>query len=273
MTTKSYVLVDSLDKVKEMAKYIASDELISFDTETNSLNTRSGKIIGFSVTSKIGTGYYIPTMVFSDGQLKDYYIEKKELAHEIAKKLLSLLVGKKIIGHNLSFDCRFVKNFYGIDLTPYIHADTMLLVHTLNEEGAGYSSNSPFALKEIAKMVQSQIGLDVTAEANEEQIELKSSIKANGGSISKDNYEIYKADLQILAKYAVADTDLALRIFNYFEPKLDEENLRKFFYEDEVMPLYREVTIPMEDCGVKLDMDLMSSAKQRISADLKKYRF
>ncbi len=271
MTTKSYVLVDSLDKVKEMAKYNASEELISFDTETNSLNTRSGKIIGFSVTSKIGTGYYIPTMVFSDGQLKDYYIEKKELAHEIAKKLLSLLVGKKIIGHNLSFDCRFVKNFYGIDLTPYIHADTMLLVHTLNEEGAGYSSNSPFALKEIAKMVQSQIGLDVTAEANEEQIELKSSIKANGGSISKDNYEIYKADLQILAKYAVADTDLALRIFNYFEPKLDEENLRKFFYEDEVMPLYREVTIPMEDCGVKLDMDLMSSAKQRISADLKKY--
>jgi DNA polymerase I-like protein with 3'-5' exonuclease and polymerase domains len=269
-TQKSYVLVDSLEKIKDLAKYVLESNLISFDTETNSLNPRTGKIIGFSVSTSPGSGYYLPTMVFENDELKDHQIHG-ELCHDIAKKIIQLLTSKSIIGHNLSFDCRFVKCFYGIDLTPYIHADTMLMVHTVKEEGAGFGSNSPFALKEIAKMVQEEIGLDVEKEANEEQIELKASIKKNGGSTSKDNYEIYKADLEILAKYAIADTDLALRIFYYFSTILEKEGLVKFFYEDEVMPLYKEVTIPMEECGVRLDMPLITEAKTKIAEDLKKY--
>jgi DNA polymerase I-like protein with 3'-5' exonuclease and polymerase domains len=270
MQEKSYVLVDSLDKAKELTRYIMEADVIAFDTETNSLNPRKGKIIGFSVTTKVGTGYYLPTMIFSNDTLSDNYIEGRR-CHDLAKKIIELLIGKKIVGHNLSFDCRFVKSFYDIDLTPSIYADTMLLVHTVQEEGAGFSSSSPFALKEIAKAVQSEIGLDVEKDANEEQIELKSSIKANGGSTSKDNYEIYKADIEILAKYAVADTDLTLRVFNHFSPILEAEGLTKFFYEEEVMPLYREVTISMEECGVSLDMDLITQANERVSEDLKKY--
>lgn len=270
MQEKSYVLVDSLQKVKEMAEYIVKADLIAFDTETTALNPRKGKIIGFSVTSEIGTGYYLPTILFQNGELTENYIEDKR-CHDLAKKLIELLIGKKIIGHNLSFDCRFVKAFYGIDLTPSVHCDTMLLVHTVQEEGAGFSSSSPFALKEIAKLVQKEIGLDVEKAANEEQLELKESIKQNGGSTSKDNYEIYKADIGILAKYAIADTDLTLRIFNHYSKLLQSEGLDKFFYEDEVMPLYREVTIPMEECGVRLDMDLITRADQRVSEDLLKY--
>jgi DNA polymerase I-like protein with 3'-5' exonuclease and polymerase domains len=269
-TEKSYVIVDSTEKTKELAKYILESDLIAFDTETNSLNTRKGQIIGFSVTTKEGTGYYYPTMIYSEGKLIENEIDGKP-CHEVAKRLIEMLIGKKIIGHNLSFDTRFVKCFYGIDLTPSVHADTMLMVHTVREEGAGFGSSSPFALKEIAKSVQSEIGLDVEKEANEEQIELKMSIKANGGSTSSTNYEIYKADLSILGKYAVADTDLTLRIYNYFSQILEKEGLTKFFYEDEVMPLYKEVTIPMEECGVRLDMELITQAKQRVSDDLVRY--
>jgi DNA polymerase I-like protein with 3'-5' exonuclease and polymerase domains len=269
-TQKSYVIVDSTEKTKELAKYILESDVIAFDTETNSLNTRKGKIVGFSVTTSEGTGYYYPTMIYSGEKLIENEIEGQS-CHAVAKKLIELLVGKKIIGHNLSFDTRFVKCFYGIDLTPSVHADTMLMVHTVREEGAGFGSSSPFALKEIAKSVQAEIGLDVEKEANEEQIELKTSIKANGGSISKDNYEIYKADLSILGKYAVADTDLTLRIYNHFSQILEKEGLTKFFYEDEVMPLYKEVTIPMEECGVRLDMELITQAKQRVSEDLIRY--
>lgn len=269
-TQKSYVIVDTVEKTKQLAKYILESDLVSFDIETNSLNTRKGKIIGFSVTTEVGTGYYYPTMIFSNGELIENTIEGQP-CHQTAKKLIYLLAGKKIIGHNLSFDTRFVKCFYGVNLTPYIYADTMLMVHTVKEEGAGFGSSAPFALKEIAKMVQSEIGLDVESEANEEQLALKESIKSNGGSTSKDNYEIYKADLPVLGKYAVADTDLALRIFLYFSNILESEGLTKFFYEDEVMPLYREVTIPMEECGVRLDMDLITRAKQSVSDDLNKY--
>jgi len=123
----------------------------------------------------------------------------------------------------------------------------------------------------IAKMVKKELGLDGEEEANQEQIELKESIKNNGGSTSKDNYEIFKADMSILAKYAAADADLTLRIASHFLPILKEEGLEKFFFEDEVMPLYREVTIPMEEHGVKIDIPLIEETRVKIVQDLQKH--
>jgi len=176
-----------------------------------------------------------------------------------------MLKGKKLVMHNASFDCRFIKNYYGVDLLEDLRVDTALLVHTVQEEGAGMGV---FGLKPLAISVQEEIGLDVEKAANEEQIELKESIKANGGEVTKDNFEIYKADLEILSKYASADTDLTLRLCNHFLKRLKEENLEEFFFEEEVMPIYREVTIPMEDYGVDLDMELLQETHDNILKDL-----
>jgi DNA polymerase I-like protein with 3'-5' exonuclease and polymerase domains len=267
---KSYVTVDTIDKLKSVVEHIKANEVIAFDTETNSLNPRKGKIIGFSVSGEEGKGYYMPTMIFKDNELQDAIIEDK-LAHDLAKKIISLLIGKKLIMHNASFDTRFVKCFYGIDLLPSLYADTLLLVHTVKEEGAGYMAGSPFGLKDIAKMIQAHIGLDIEKSANEEQIALKTSIKENGGSITRESYEIWKADLSLLSEYAAADTDLTLRVYNHFIKQLYAEGLEKFFFEDEVMPLYKEVTIPMEQVGVKLDLPLINKAKLDIEIHLKEY--
>ena len=268
---KSYVKVDNLDALKAMVDHIKKSDTIAFDTETNSLNPRKGKIIGFSVSGEVGVGYYMPTMVFKDNELQDARIDDK-LCHDLAKKAISLLVGKKLIMHNGSFDTRFVKHFYGIDLLPSLYVDTVLLVHTVREEGAGFGEGSSFGLKSIAKVIQKEIGLDVETAANEEQIKMKESIKANGGSITRENYEIWKADIDLLSEYACADTDLTLRLYNYYIEILYKEKLEKFFFEDEVMPLYREVTVPMEDTGVKLDIELMRKAKENIEVELKKYQ-
>jgi DNA polymerase I-like protein with 3'-5' exonuclease and polymerase domains len=189
--------------------------------------------------------------------------------HSLAKKLISMLVGKKLIMHNASFDARYTNNFYGVDLLPSLWVDTALLVHTVKEEGA-FGYGSPFGLKPIAIMIQKEIGLDVKEAANQEQIELKASIKANGGTTTRVNFEMYKADIDILSKYAAADTDLTLRICNHFLTVLKEEGLEKFFFEDEVMPIYREVTVPMEAHGVDLDMELIEKVHGEIIIDQKK---
>lgn len=271
MEQKKYVTVDTPISLREMVAHIKASDIIAFDIETTSLNPRQGKIIGISVSGEVGVGYYMPTMVFRDGELVDDKIYG-ESCHDLVKKVITLLLGKKIIGHNLSFDSRFVKEYYGIDIVPSIYADTMLLVHTVSEEGAGEGFSSSFGLKDIAKAIQEHIGLDMDKEANEEQVELKESIKANGGTTTKENYEIWKADLPILSKYACADTDLTLRVYNYYIEKLKLENLEKFFFEDEVMPLYKEVTIPMESNGMMLDMDLILKSREEIIKDLQEYK-
>ena len=51
--------------------------------------------------------------------------------------------------------------------------------------------------------------------------------------------------------------------------KLEDEGLTKFFFEDEVMPIYREVTVPMEAYGVDLDNDLIEKIHSEITKDQK----
>lgn len=270
---KKYYLVNSKELVDLLIQHINEKEIIAYDTETDSLNPRKGKIVGFSVSGEEGLGFYMPTMAWNTQTetLEECQIEGIG-CHRIAKKIISMLIGKKLVMHNASFDCRYTDNFYKVNLLPSLWVDTALLVHTVKEEGAfGYGA-SPFGLKSIAIMIQDKIGLNVEEAANQEQINLKNSIKENGGSVTKDNFEIYKADMNLLGEYAAADTDLTLRICNYFLPVLEGEGLTKFFFEDEVMPLYREVTIPMEIEGIALDIPLIEKTREDIVADQEKYR-
>ena len=269
---KKYYKVDSKETLQLLFQHIQESPILAYDTETTSLNPRKGEIIGFSVSGDEGMGFYLPTMYWDKDaeELKECTIEGTS-CHNIAKKLIAMLVGKKLIMHNASFDARYTKNFYGVDLLPSLWVDTALLVHTVKEEGA-FGFGNPFGLKSIAIMIQDEIGLDVKEAANQEQLELKASIKENGGVTTRVNFEIYKADIDILSKYAAADTDLTLRICNHFLKVLEAEGLEKFFFEDEVMPLYREVTIPMEIEGIALDIPLIEKTRDDIMADQVKYR-
>ena len=266
---KKYYTVQDEETLKLLHQHILDSDVIAVDTETTGLNPRKNKIIGWSVSGGEGVGFYLPTLVF------DY--EKDELVLQeingkstevISRNLLKLLIGKKLVFHNASFDVQFIKNYFGVDLLPSVYVDTGLLVHTVYEEGA-FGFGNPFGLKSIAIMNQKELGLDVQEAANKEQIELKESIKSNGGSTTKVLYEIFKADLDILSKYASADTDLTLRICNLYLKKLKEEGLEKFFFEEEVMPIYREVTVPMEAAGVDLDIELIEKVYNEIVEDQK----
>ena len=186
MTKKSYVTVTTRETYVQMIEHINAHDLIAFDTETDGLNPRKNRIIGFSVSGEEGCGYYMPTILWNGLDTLDAAIDGK-CAHELAKFAISKLVNKKIVAHNFSFDGRFVKNFYGIDLISSLHCDTILLAHTLDEDGPGFMFGKPFGLKEIAMSIQSQIGIDVSSSAKEEQIRLKQAIKNRGGSITQEN--------------------------------------------------------------------------------------
>ena len=264
---KKYYTVQDSETLKLMFQHIQESEVIAVDTETSGLNPRKNKIVGWSLSGDEGIGFYIPTLVwnFEKGELELQTIDGTS-TETISKNLLKALKGKKLVFHNASFDVQFIKNYFGIDLLPDVWVDTGLLVHTVYEEGA-FGYGNPFGLKSIAIMNQEALGLNVEEAANQEQIELKESIKKNGGSVTKESFEIYKADLDILSKYASADTDLTLRICNLYLDKLRDEGLEKFFFEDEVMPIYREVTVPMEAYGVDLDVELIDKIHDEIVED------
>ena len=263
---KVYKTVFTKGDFLELFNSIEETSIVAVDTETTGIDVHTDSIIGASFSTKIGNGYYIPVQVYDSesDSLKECFIDSIS-SKDILKLILEKIKKdkKKVVMHNASFDTSIINNEYGIDLLPELWMDTMLAVHTVQEEGA-FSFGTPFGLKSIAQMYQHELGLNIEDEANKEQIELKDSIHKNGGSTTKNKYQIYKADLDILSKYAAADTDLTLRVANLFYGKLHDEKLDKFFFEDEVMPVYKEVTIPMERRGITLDIELLHKTKDEM---------
>lgn len=253
---KDYKIVLTSEQRKEIRDHIETTTEIAFDTETNSKNPRKCRMIGFSVSGELGVSYYYPTYRWNNEKLEPIQENLDE-----CESLLNLLKGKKLIMWNASFDTQVIRSNFDIDLVSSLWVEGMVLKHIISEEGL-------FGLKPTGIEVQDHIGLDVEEAANREQLELYANIEKNGGSITKTNLELYKSDLEVLGPYACADADLTRRIVFYYLGEIKKQNLEKFFFEDEVMPLYREVTIPMEANGVKIDMDLILESKEEIEKDI-----
>lgn len=259
---KRYVLIDNDDKFTEAIQHLSDVRFVAYDTETTGLNVRKERVIGFSFTGKVNQGYYFPLFYWDS-------IAKQLLPHPFCSPtkyshLLSILKTKNLIMHNASFDVRITLNYLKINFLGNLHADTQLMEHTLNEEG-------PFALKEVCTRKQVELGLDSQDFANQEQLELKESVLRNGGKWLDKQKDIYMGDLGIISKYACADVDLTLRLFKHNEERLLKENLHDFFYNQEVMPLQKYVTIRMEHRGIHIDLPRLEELHAGITADILEY--
>lgn len=226
--------------------FIAINDILAYDTETTGLNPRKDKVIGFSV-GNADEAFYVPIWAYDGQKLNRIGLDDFQISN-----LLIVLKTKKLVMQNGSFDCRFTAQNLGVDLSAALYADTMLALHTHDENRFSYSLK-PYAAEIFGKQV-----LDA-------QTDLEDSIKANGGTGKGD---IYKADVAIIAKYGAQDSVLTMRVWQHLKPLLAKDNLLEFFLETEVMSLYREVTIPMEAHGITLDIALMQQTLQEISTDI-----
>jgi DNA polymerase I-like protein with 3'-5' exonuclease and polymerase domains len=260
--TKNYVLIDDHIKIQEAIYHLDAFTTIAYDTETTGLNVRKDKVIGLSFTGEVGVGYYYPIFVYN--RAEDKIEHHPFYSDSDLQCIMNRLKTKKLIMHNASYDVRITLNDLKVSLLNALYADTVLMEHTLNEDG-------PFGLKDIAIIKAVELGLDDQDAANQEQLELEQSVIANGGSWTSDNKQMYKADLAILSKYACADVDMTLRLYLHNSKLLDQEGLTKFFYDDEVMPLYKLVTIRMEHRGVHINMPKLAELSEKIVGQIKEF--
>lgn len=248
------MIVTNWTQVEDALSLFRESEHLAFDIETTGLNPRKDKIIGFGVSDGKNSVYFTH-LTWADGQL-NMLLDDSQCAY-----ILGYLFTKKLIGWNSSFDWRFVAGYFKISLDhllPALWADGMLAFHTHNENGVFYA-RAPFGLKEVAAHY---FGVS----AKDEQAAMKASISANGGGPN----DFYRADLDLMARYCMQDCKLTYDLTFKFLKELKAEGTYDFFLTDEVMPLYREVTIPMEARGLPLDMTLLFKTRTELGDDLKK---
>lgn len=226
-----------------------SDDLIVLDVETDSVIEKLANLYGIGLCFTDKKAFYVPWR----DKLGNFVWSEQE-REDIKEWLYSVCSKRKLIGHNIIYDVLVLENNLGLDFSKFIYSDTILQKHTLDEE-------EPFALKEIAVNV-------LGPWADKAQQDLKQNVLDNGGKWSKENKDMYLADTSVLAEYCSYDVMLTYLLFQKFETKLREEKLHKLFYEEEVMPLYKYVTIDMKRRGFPIDVAYFENLKSEIQKEI-----
>lgn len=237
-----------MSELQGLIQYLQDKEYIAWDTETTGVD-KGSKIIGVSVCAEENIAFYV---VIWEWLPKEKVLSSVLTEDEIPPLFTSLL-SKNLIAHNAVFDCSMVLYNFGIDLMPYIHTDTMVLAHLLDE-------NRHIGLKELGSQLFGE-------SAKKEQELMKSSVKANGGSLTKANYEMYKADTDLMAKYGAKDALLTLRLFYVLIEELYNQSLEDFFFKDECMPLLRGPTYDLNTTGIQVDSKKLQELKGTLEAE------
>lgn len=237
---------------EELWKILDSSEpgYLCLDLETDSVNEKLANIHGIGLCLNDKQAYYIPIRNKEKNILWDWRAGELDYIYfcirDAAKK-------RGLWGWNLIYDVLVFENNSGYTISEYIHTDGILLKHTLNEE-------RPHGLKECGVKY-------LGSWADKAQTELYENIKANGGSTTKENTEMWKADQNVLGEYCCWDVLLSYKLIELFLPQLKEQNLEKFFYEDEVMSLY-QVTIDMKRQGFPIDVPYFQKLHEDISQEI-----
>ncbi len=242
-------IIKTLAEMEELKTYLSDKEYIAFDTETTGVQ-KDSLIIGMSFCAELDKAYYVI--------IRAWDVEAKKLntleTEEGITDLLKVIIDKHIIMQNAVFDCWMVSNNYRLELMPSVHTDTLILGHLLNE-------NRYNGLKERG------IELFGDSAAAEQKI-MKDSVIANGGVLTKANFELYKADADLIAYYGAKDALLTLKVFYHDVEDLYEQKLDRFFYEDESMRLLRGPTYDLNTTGLKVDGDKLNALKATLEAEM-----
>lgn len=288
---KKHTIIKDVGGLQALDLKLTDIELLAIDTETNGLKFWRDIIIGVSLAYNSDEGFYIPFLEWvpdkdsgkernrkKEGIFTQYetgsfrclwsnnkYPEQVSSTEYQPPKFIKDYFKKwflkpevHILMHNAPFDVLMFDFNYGIDLTHKIFCDTTLLKHIIDE-------NTSCSLKETAIQWQNDLGFNADRQANEEQIEMGKSVVKNGGKFTKIEKSIWRADLDVLGKYAAADSYLTFGLFEVGMQKFTKDYTQehyKWFFEDEVMPLCKEVVIPMKKHGVRVDIEYFTKLSQ-----------
>jgi DNA polymerase-1 len=236
---KNYITIRTESDLKQMLKAIEKAKIVSFDTETDSLQPVEANLVGMSFSVKENSGWFLPLK--NKGLFSDDYPDP-ELSISAVKPLLE--DGKiKKIGQNIKFDLLVLKRA-GITLRG-IYFDTMIASYLLNPSERRHN------MDDLA----------------EKYLNYRTITFKELTGIGKNAVPITEVPLDKLSEYAIEDADVTFRLYKLFKPMLDEQKLTVLF-ETMEMPLL-SVLADMEYTGVRIDVSHFESMKKDIADKLR----
>ena len=236
ITKKNYQLIKNEKEIEDWMKQSEEIGEFAIDTETTSLDPHTAKLVGISISNRIGNACYIPLNHVSGNNLD----EKKVLS--ILKNYLEDESIKKV-GQNIKFD--FIV-FYHRGITLNSMEDTMLMSYTLD---AGKNRHNMDTLSEI--------------HLGHKTIKFKDLVGTGKKQLNFSEVNISKAK-----DYAAEDADITFRLYKIFLKSLKAEKLLNI-YELFEKPLIK-ILAEMEIKGIKLDKSSLNKLSSKFSTKIEK---
>src|SRR5271166_875546 len=210
---------------------------VACDTETAKDTHLLG--ISFSINLK---SLYIPITQFILGEFVE--VVNKEL-----KELLSSFLKEHLlIGHNFTYDKRFIDQYFSIQ-SNWIF-DTRIGWHLCSAP----SGPRPYGLKDAQKEV---LGWTETNET-----ELKREVEAKGGSLKKGEH--YLASVDSLAKYACLDAQSTFQLYNKLNKWFKFNNYQ---WAMDLMMEYNQLLERNTQEGILVDRPGLQKAVDRLTKE------
>lgn len=293
MSLSKFNILDTYEKLENIDSYMVTSEgeskhkYIAFDTETNGLHLHKTIIIGISFSANRKTGFYIPFLKWEpdtsyeketkalgkhypngnfkciwSGKIYPENITPKDYAipEKIKNYIERWFKPAKLLMHNAPFDINHLFVNTGIDLKDSLFVDTSLLSHCVDE-------NIKTALKEVTEAWRHELGYDPYKATNLEQLELGTTVIKNGGVFRPKTKHIWRGDYLKVGKYAISDVFMTYGVFEVglkkFIKDYGKEKLT-WFFKEEVMPVCREIVIPMKREGVYIDVPYFQEMQPKL---------
>lgn len=229
----NYELVTSLDRVKEIAEELQKASVLCFDTETDSPDPISAKLVGLSFSVEAGTGCYIPVNV--DGGLDQ--TEVLEILMPVFENPESTKVA-----HNFKFDYTLLfRN--GVNIAGKIF-DTMVAAYLVD-------ANQKIKMDELAKKYMGYEPVPI--------VDLIGKGKAQKTMADLTPEEVYL--------YACEDADITLKLYEILSKQMKEDELEEVADTCD-FPLIK-VLGDIEYNGVRLDSEMLGGFSKDLENDLR----
>ena len=228
----TYHLVDTAEKMWDLAAPLACAPAFAFDTETTGIDPMSVELVGLSFALKEHEAYYVPV---PDDQ------EKARETVRIFKSALENPASLKI-GQNIKYDYIVLHN-YGVEVKGNLF-DTMVAHYLLQPE----------QYHNMDYLASIYLGYKT--------VEIEELIGPKG----KKQLSMRQVPVEQVYPYAAEDADVTLQLKNRLEKELAKDKMEKLFYEME-MPLTR-VLADMEIAGVNVDTAELKSSSDLLTRRL-----
>lgn len=230
----TYLLVKDPTDILQLVSSVQSQEgLYALDTETDSLDTLSAKMHGWSIAPQEGLSFYI---------------KWEDMTKECIESFKSLVETKPGVYANFKYDFQILRM---LGITPLACDDTLVMQYVLDQD-----NNSRGIGMGLKPSVLRHLGFKMTTFEEMTQ-----------------GQPIEFVDEQVLTDYAAADADMTLRLRNHLAKMMADQPSIAFAYQLDmaILPVIGKMElrgIHMEKGFLESASDVLAPAIERIRQEI-----